>query len=126
MRQIGKLSKEKYLLVLTRQVEKWREAPLWLKNKTKRLEINYRIYKKYRSAFDELCQGNSLMEEKARYNLMAIFWILYLYVKHENSEFENTIEAITLLHAVVKFAISEVSAQMNETQSIPAFNKQFP
>jgi hypothetical protein len=34
MRHIGKLSKEEYLDVLTRQVAKWREAPLWLKTKT--------------------------------------------------------------------------------------------
>ncbi len=81
MRHIGNFSKEKYLEVLTRQVAKWREAPHWLKLKTENLKFSYRIYKKYRSVFDELAETNPNMEEGARFNLMAIFWILYLFLK---------------------------------------------
>lgn len=33
MRHLGPLSKEEYLSVLAKQVERWREAPLWLKAK---------------------------------------------------------------------------------------------
>jgi hypothetical protein len=33
MRHLGSLSKEEYLSVLAKQVERWREAPLWLKAK---------------------------------------------------------------------------------------------
>lgn len=62
MRHIGNLSKEKYLEVLTRQVAKWREAPHWLKVKTENLKFAYRIYKKYRSVFDELTLANPNME----------------------------------------------------------------
>jgi hypothetical protein len=31
------------------------------------------------------------MEERSRFNLMAIVWILYLFVKNKSAEFENTI-----------------------------------
>jgi hypothetical protein len=51
MRHIGKLSKEFFLEVLNRQYKKWREAPHWLQTKINNVEINYRIYKKYRMTF---------------------------------------------------------------------------
>jgi hypothetical protein len=52
MRHAGRLSKEQLLEVVTRQVAKWREAPLWLKAKTDRVKLSYRVYKKYRAVFD--------------------------------------------------------------------------
>jgi hypothetical protein len=48
--------------VITRQVAKWREAPLWLKAKTDKVKLSYRVYKKYRAVFDELCPSNTLLD----------------------------------------------------------------
>lgn len=84
MRHIGKMSREEFLNVLSRQISKWREAPYWLTIKIDNLKISYRIFKKYRSVFDDLCRGNCLFSGVQQFNLMAIFWILYLYVKNEN------------------------------------------
>lgn len=106
MRHLGTLSKEEYLEVLSRQVERWREAPLWLKAKTQNLKITYRIYKKYRTAFDQLCSTSALMDEKSGFNLMAIFWLVFLFVKNQNSQFDNTLASTSLLHTIVVFAFA--------------------
>ena len=52
MKHIGNRSREEYLEVLTRQTEKWREAPLWLKEKIDHVKMSYRIFKKYRLVFE--------------------------------------------------------------------------
>jgi hypothetical protein len=126
MRHSGRLSKEQLLEVLARQAAKWREAPLWLRAKTDRVKLSYRVYKKYRAVFDELCPANTLMDEQSRFNLMAIFWILFLFLKNQNAEFENVMESISLLHVIVMFAFAEVSAQLSYRDSSAAFRRQFP
>lgn len=85
MRHIGALSKEQYLVVLSKQVEKWRNAPLWLKAKSENLKITYRIYKKYRTVLEKLTTACPLFDEKGGFNLMATFWLVFLFVKNQNS-----------------------------------------
>jgi hypothetical protein len=43
---------------------------------------------------------------------MAIFWVLFLFIKNQNAEFENVMDSNGLLHAIVVFVFAEVSAQL--------------
>lgn len=90
------------------------------------MKLCYRVYKKYRLAFEELCQGDTLIDEQMRFNLMAIFWVLFLFVKNQNAEFENVIDSNTLLHTIVIFVFAEVSPQLDPKDASAAFRKQFP
>ena len=125
MRHTTSLSKEKYLEVLTRQISKWRDAPHWLKVKTDNLKINYRIYKKYRNVLEQLSGDRVLLEQRAKFNLMAIFWILYLLIKHQNADFDNTVETIQLLHSIVVVLFSEVLNILSREDASLGFKKHF-
>lgn len=125
MRHTTSLSKEKYLEVLTRQISKWRDVPHWLKVKTDNLKINYRIYKKYRNVLEQLSGDRVLLEERAKFNLMAIFWILYLLIKHQNADFDNTVETIQLLHSIVIVLFSEVLNILSREDTSLGFKKHF-
>lgn len=85
MKHLGKYSKELLLQEVIRQVEKWREAPLWLKGKIDAVNIAYRIYKKYRALFQDLAQKTLHLDELSQYNLMSIFWVLYLFIKNSSA-----------------------------------------
>jgi hypothetical protein len=61
MRHLGKLSKETLLEEVLRQCLKWREAPSWLKGKIEAVNLAYRMYKKYRTVFQELAKKNSCL-----------------------------------------------------------------
>lgn len=125
MRHTASLSKEKYLEVLTRQISKWRDAPHWLKVKIDNLKINYRIYKKYRNVLQGLSGDRVLLEQRAKFNLMAIFWILYLLIKHQNADFDNTVETIQLLHSIVIVLFSEVLNILPREDTSLGFKKHF-
>jgi transcription termination factor NusB len=56
---------------------------------------------------------------------MAIFWIVYLFIKNENAEFDNTVKQATLLHSVILFTFSEISVSLTHKQSSSIFRKQF-
>lgn len=43
---------------------------------------------------------------------MAIFWVLFLFIKNQNAEFENVMDSNGLLHAIVIFVFAEVCAQL--------------
>lgn len=92
MRHIGsKRSKEHFLEEVERLSRKWREAPAWLLTKIDNVRMSYRIYKKYRLAFEELATAHSFLEDQPKLHLQAIFWILYIYVKNEHAEIDNTL-----------------------------------
>lgn len=81
LRHMPGLSKESVLEVATRQCIKWREAPKWLSKKIDDVKMAYRVYKKYRAVFDKLAKQNCVVEDGTISNLMAIFWIVFLYAK---------------------------------------------
>jgi hypothetical protein len=57
---------------------------------------------------------------------MATFWLVFLFLKNQNSEFDNTLVSTSLLHAIVVFAFAEVAAQMPHQKSSSEFRRQFP
>ena len=64
MKHIGTRSRELFLETLSKQTEKWREAPLWLKEKIGQVRINYRIYKKFRTVFEALAKSHSRLSKE--------------------------------------------------------------
>lgn len=68
--------------MITWVMGKWREAPMWIKVKIDNLKLSYRIYKKYRFMFEEMFNNYKTPKDQSKFNLMAIFWIAYLIIKH--------------------------------------------
>jgi hypothetical protein len=56
---------------------------------------------------------------------MAIFWILYLLIKHQNADFDNTVETIQLLHSIVIVLFSEVLNILSREDTSLGFKKHF-
>lgn len=56
---------------------------------------------------------------------MAIFWILYLLIKHQNADFDNTVETIQLLHSIVIILFSEVLNILSREDTSLGFKKHF-
>ena len=103
------LSKESLLEVVTRQCMKWREAPIELKTKIDEVKLAYRMYKKYRAVFEVLYRTNSCMGEQSLFDLIAIFWIVFLFVKNSSKDNNaNTIESTSVLSSLFKFIFGEV------------------
>lgn len=57
---------------------------------------------------------------------MAIFWIVFLYIKNEEPIFESTAEQVTLLHCIFLFTFSEISVKIERVRVNSAFLKYFP
>jgi hypothetical protein len=52
MSHLGPLSKERFLDTATRQLEKCKDAPQYLKKKVEDVRYSYRFYKKYQTTFE--------------------------------------------------------------------------
>ena len=104
---------------------KWREAPLWIKVKIENLKLSYRIYKKYRFVFEEMFSSHNCLKDQPKFNLMAIFWIAYLFIKHENQQLENTFENIPLLNCLAIILYTEILKQGTLDQGNHIFAKHF-
>ena len=98
-----------------KQAEKWREAPVWLKGKIDAVNIAYRMHKKYRALFEDLAKKCLHLDEVSQYNLMSIFWVLYLFIKNssENRREMDDLEATKLLECLLKFVFGEMLYQLD-------------
>lgn len=111
--------------MVVRQCNKWRDAPRWLGAKIGDVKLAYRVYKKYRALFEGLAGRNCIMERQTQFNLMALFWIVFLFVKNTNSVEGNTIEATTILYSLFKFIFGEVVTQLPESEIFNNFKLVF-
>ena len=82
LRHCGKLSKEDLLETIYRQSMKWRDSTIDLRVKIEAVKLSYRTYKKYRDVFETLGQRNWDIPRQRQFNLMAIFWVVYLFLKN--------------------------------------------
>lgn len=57
---------------------------------------------------------------------MAIFWIVFLYIKNEDPIFESTAEQVTLLLCIFLFTFSEISFKIERGRVNSAFLRYFP
>lgn len=113
MKHLGKYSKETLLQEVIRQSEKWPETPLCLKSKIDQVNLAYRIYKKYRTLFQDLSKKYTQIDEQFQIHMMSIFWVVYLFIKnstHDNAS--NTLECTKILKCLFKFVFTEVLALM--------------
>ena len=112
---------------MTRQCNKWREAPAWLGYKIDNIKLSYRIHKKYRAVFESLSSKNNIIEKQSRFNLMAIFWIVYLFVKNKSKEDITTIDVTNILYCLFVWIFGEVitKLELNEDYISYVFKSQF-
>ena len=59
---------------------------MWLNLKIDKVKLSYRLYKKYRTIFESLSSKNDIVEKQSQFNLMAIFWIVFLLMKNKFTE----------------------------------------
>lgn len=105
---------------------KWREAPKWLSLKIDEVKLAYRIYKKYRAVFEKMTVNHCCAEDSSRDNLMAIFWIVYLYTKNHHQCSSDILQATIILYTLFLFLFGEVLTDLTEGQITQYFKEQFP
>lgn len=88
MSHLGKLSKERFLKTLNKQLEKIKKPPQHLKKRVKDIRYSYRFYKKFQTTFEALFE-RSMSDKSCKENFNALFWILYLYIKNSFVESDN-------------------------------------
>ncbi len=58
--------------------------------------------------------------------MTAIFWLIFLFLKNQHPQFDNTLASTALLHALVVFIFAEVAEHFPHYKSSGEFRKQFP
>jgi hypothetical protein len=69
------------------------------------LRVAFRIYKKYLAVVEQLGRGGALVGEDGC-RVAAIFWLVFLFLKNQHPQFDNTLASTALLHAVVVFTFA--------------------
>jgi hypothetical protein len=83
------------------------------------------MFKKYRAIFEALAGRHCIMEKQSQFNLMAIFWVVFLFVKNSSKTDSDTIETTTILYSLFRFVFGEVITQLPETEISSHFKSQF-
>ena len=73
---------------------------MWLGTKIENVKMSYRMFKKYRSVFDSLCSVSPKIDKQAQSDLMAIFWIVFLFTKNRTKDEVTAIDSTNILYCL--------------------------
>ena len=108
MNHLNRKSKEEFIEIIQSMISKNSTLQQKLSSKITNLDISYRLFKKYRETFEDLCKETKKdskiqIHEFVMNDLISIFWVIYLLFKSRKHEhFEEFSQQVKLLIVVIK------------------------